>query len=77
MGDQSYRNTGAPSALDSNRGSKSLSPRKYQAIAQQSSVTTMKASGVTVNMAPGLNMEDLRSKYNQVIEENKALKREI
>ena len=32
---------------------------------------------VSVSATPALNMDDLRSKYNQVMEENKQLKREI
>lgn len=38
----------------------------------------MKGSGmVSVSATPALNMDDLRSKFNQVMEENKQLKREI
>jgi len=38
----------------------------------------MTGTGVTaVQTGPNLSMEDLRSKYNQVVEENKVLKREI
>lgn len=47
-------------------------------MANQSSVATMKGSGVvTVQMTPPVNMDDLKKKYDQMMEENKALKREI
>ena len=39
--------------------------------------TSAGGGGVTSVIAPGINMEDLRSKYNQMCEENKVLKREI
>ena len=73
-GDQSHR--GGP---DSGRGTKSLSPRKVTQATAMASANTIKGSGiVSVSVAaPGLNMEDLRSKFNQMVEENKQLKREI
>ena len=64
----------------SGRASKSLSPRKVSSAqaAIAASASTMKGSGmVSVSATPALNMDDLRSKFNQVMEENKQLKREI
>lgn len=60
-------------AGEAGRGSKSLSPRAH-ALAQ-SSAQTIKGSGFAAG--PGLGLEDLQSKFNQVVEENRTLRKEI